>query len=202
MSYDLVYTYCADIHCSDCGQNIIEDRLQEYWEVMAGIYGCKGMSFCEAHSCDLDAPLCSEPVASGCHFMQARLQRQYKQNSASQVPEADCRYCGHSFIPTVKAWRERRCDWIECPECGQQVAAFDEYTFDSDDFPKGFSGSSESDSPQHCATCGEFLENDLTSDGDAYVLENCADNEEYRQFYSYLDWPSEDDDEDDEVLQD
>ncbi len=43
----------------------------------------------------------------------------------------------------------------------------DENTFDSDDYPKGPypDGGGEADSPQHCAKCGIFLENDLTSDG-------------------------------------
>lgn len=42
---------------------------------------------------------------------------------------------------------------------------------DTDTFPAGpfADGGGESDSPQHCADCGLFLENDLTEDGLAYV---------------------------------
>ena len=42
---------------------------------------------------------------------------------------------------------------------------------DSDTFPQGpFSnGGGESDRPQHCADCSEFLENPLTHDGYEYV---------------------------------
>jgi hypothetical protein len=47
----------------------------------------------------------------------------------------------------------------------------DEFSYDSGDYPKGPTayGGGEADSPQHCGTCGEFLENDLTSDGVAYI---------------------------------
>ena len=40
----------------------------------------------------------------------------------------------------------------------------DEYSFDSDDYPKGpyTDGGGESDSPQHCGNCGCFLENPLS----------------------------------------
>jgi hypothetical protein len=48
---------------------------------------------------------------------------------------------------------------------------------DSDDWPQGpFSdGGGESDTPQHCAHCGEFLENPLTRHGGEYVKEQLAD---------------------------
>jgi hypothetical protein len=38
-----------------------------------------------------------------------------------------------------------------------------EHTYDSDKFPKGplADGGGESDCPQHCDTCGVFLENPL-----------------------------------------
>lgn len=47
----------------------------------------------------------------------------------------------------------------------------DESSYDSDDYPKGpySNGGGEADSPQHCDTCGKFLENPLTSDGIDYV---------------------------------
>lgn len=49
----------------------------------------------------------------------------------------------------------------------------DESSYDSDDYPKGPypDGGGESDTPQHCAVCGLFLENPLTSDGLEYVKE-------------------------------
>lgn len=54
------------------------------------------------------------------------------------------------------------------------VDASDEGSYDSDDFPKGPypEGGGEADTPQHCDSCHEFLENPLTSDGMAYVREN------------------------------
>lgn len=55
----------------------------------------------------------------------------------------------------------------------------DEHTFDSDDYPKGphSDGGGESDTPQHCEGCGEFLENALTADGIAYVEERVREAE-------------------------
>lgn len=49
----------------------------------------------------------------------------------------------------------------------------DESSYDSDDWPKGPypDGGGESDSPSHCDTCGEFLDNPLTPDGAAYVAD-------------------------------
>ena len=48
----------------------------------------------------------------------------------------------------------------------------DETSYDFDDWPKGPypDGGGESDSPQHCAGCGVFLENDLTHDGVEWVV--------------------------------
>jgi hypothetical protein len=59
----------------------------------------------------------------------------------------------------------------------------DESSYDSDEYPKGPypNGGGESDSPQHCADCREFLENPLTSDGYDYVREN--QNDEWDSFY-------------------
>jgi len=46
-------------------------------------------------------------------------------------------------------------------------------TGDSDDYPQGpySEGGGEADSPQHCDTCGLFLENPLTAEGVGYVEE-------------------------------
>ncbi len=45
--------------------------------------------------------------------------------------------------------------------------------YDSDDYPSGlyYDGGGEADSPQHCGSCGLFLENPLTEDGINYVIE-------------------------------
>jgi len=55
-----------------------------------------------------------------------------------------------------------------------------ESTWDSDDYPKGpyDDGGGEADTPQHCDTCGAFLENPLTPDGLAYVREALAEREQ------------------------
>lgn len=46
---------------------------------------------------------------------------------------------------------------------------------DSDYWPQGPypNGGGEADSPQNCASCGTFLENPLTDDGDAWLREQC-----------------------------
>ena len=79
-----------------------------------------------------------------------------------------------SYIYRAELW---------CEECAQQIivktpqtAGLDpsnESSWDSDDYPKGPypNGGGESDSPQHCAGCGLFLENPLTEDGRRYVRE-------------------------------
>src|SRR5208282_6160283 len=45
----------------------------------------------------------------------------------------------------------------------------DETSYDSDVWPKGPYEDQESDSPEHCAGCGLFLENPLTQAGYRYV---------------------------------
>jgi hypothetical protein len=74
-----------------------------------------------------------------------------------------------------------------CEDCGDKVCAEltaagkapknpdDEYSYDSDDFPKGPypEAGGEADVPHHCDKCGEFLENPLTSEGVEYVKEAC-----------------------------
>lgn len=74
-----------------------------------------------------------------------------------------------------------------------------EDSFDSDTYPKGpyADGGGESDSPSHCAGCGVFLENSLTTDGENYVRERIQEDANsrrthndtirtWREFYSYL----------------
>lgn len=117
---------------------------------------------------------------------------------------------------TRDLWAER--PESECPD-GADCLAFadlgelkdylegmDERTYDSGDYPKGCYGSSESDCPEHCGDCGEFLENDLTSDGNDYVVEavnadlaaGCNDSVActvWAPFYDYLDFEEGDENE-------
>jgi hypothetical protein len=70
-----------------------------------------------------------------------------------------------------------------CEECAAEIRneitvpdgmdPDNESTWDSDDYPKGPypDGGGEADTPHHCDTCGLFLENPLTDDGNAYVRE-------------------------------
>lgn len=93
-----------------------------------------------------------------------------------------------------------------CEPCGTKVAKRlvregkapanieDERTYDSDKFPKGpyADGGGESDSPQHCDACGKFLENPLTSEGEAWLREAVAEKrntaivKKWKRFYDYL----------------
>jgi hypothetical protein len=83
-----------------------------------------------------------------------------------------CEDCAHSAMLQQAAW----CD-----------------NEDSNYYPQGphGKGGGEADSPQHCDHCQTFLENPLTSDGEAYVREAVASGngvniEEWREYYSYL----------------
>lgn len=71
-----------------------------------------------------------------------------------------------------------------CEHCARQVmkepipehvreAIAEGLDYDSDDWPCGpyEHGGGEADSPQHCDRCHVFLENPLTADGVAYVVE-------------------------------
>lgn len=85
-----------------------------------------------------------------------------------------CEACGKAIRKRLTKGGKRPKDWR------------DETTYDSDEFPKGpyDNGGGECDGPQHCASreeClepteidgekyGRFLENDLTDEGCAYVL--------------------------------
>lgn len=72
---------------------------------------------------------------------------------------------------------------LYCEDCGAEIRSEltlagkapadpeNEYSYDSDDFPKGPFPDGEADCPQHCGACDVFLENPLTSDGYAYVRE-------------------------------
>lgn len=98
------------------------------------------------------------------------------------------------------------CADIYCESCGEAIRkrltdegmivdTADEYSYDSDDFPKGPfpDGGGEADCPQHCGSgeacleaitltegdgrkVGAFLENPLTSYGVKYVREELVDD--------------------------
>ena len=82
---------------------------------------------------------------------------------------------------------------IYCEPCGNKIKRnldaeglaplhlADEFYWDSGDYPKGPYDASESDTPDHCGSCGVFLENPLTSDGYDYIMEN--QNSEWDEFY-------------------
>ena len=69
---------------------------------------------------------------------------------------------------------------VYCDDCGDKIRerlsstapadTLDHSSYDSDDYPKDARVEhDEADCPQHCAGCGEFLRNPLTSDGYKYV---------------------------------
>lgn len=75
------------------------------------------------------------------------------------------------------------CAAFYCQACGEKLCATEakpagmdptnESTWDSDEYPKGPypNGGGEADTPQHCDSCGVFLQNPLTTDGYDYVRE-------------------------------
>lgn len=105
------------------------------------------------------------------------------------------------------------CADIYCEDCGEKIREDidreglapadpdDEYTYDSDEYPKGPypDGGGESDCPQHCgsgADCvnaielsdgckiGVWLENPLTSEGGRYVAEAVQDGGEVASLWA------------------
>ena len=89
---------------------------------------------------------------------------------------------------------------LYCEGCSQTIQGNmqkpqgeDGQDYDSNDYPVGPypDGGGESDSPAHCNSCGTFLENPLTQDGQEYVKTYCRKSrskyaKEYRKFYAYL----------------
>ncbi len=70
-----------------------------------------------------------------------------------------CDGCGDMIRETLKA------DGAEIPEDDMDLSSYD-----SGDYPKPVDVKhGESDSPQHCVGCQEFMHNQLTSDGYQYV---------------------------------
>lgn len=95
-----------------------------------------------------------------------------------------CNDCGNAQrreleAQAINSFRERFPDAVidVCdPEDIAICLGFDpaeESDYDSDQFPKGpyGNGGGESDTPQHCGSCGAFLDNPLTDDGRQYVAE-------------------------------
>ncbi len=79
-----------------------------------------------------------------------------------------------AYVYQAELYCEECADKILCTlPMGDDVRLSD----DSEVQPQGpyADGGGESDSPQHCAQCGVFLENPLTQDGYAYVRECIAD---------------------------
>ena len=110
---------------------------------------------------------------------------------------------------------------IWCDDCGEDIrraitaegkAPADLRSYDSGEFPKYCDGSSEADSPQHCAAgedcinayefpdgfkIGVWLENDLTTDGEDCVKEAVREGGEVAELWAeYYDWIDFDDQED------
>lgn len=69
------------------------------------------------------------------------------------------------------------CADLWCADCAKAIMRhLDESgrldSGDSNDYPQGPYENEESDIPDHCADCHEFLENPLTDDGYEYVAEH------------------------------
>lgn len=99
---------------------------------------------------------------------------------------------------------------IWCDDCGRAIEErlraegkapedyLDEGSYDSDDYPKWASDDGESDCPQHCAAgpeClsptiiagepyGSFMQNQLTSEGVAYVKEAFREGGQVARFWA------------------
>jgi len=91
-----------------------------------------------------------------------------------------------------------------CEPCGDRVKADPEviasrdatfpaynpddlYSWDSDVYPKGPDEAGESDTPQHCDSCGLFLENPLTAEGVEYVHDILVMANEHRDLWGASD---------------
>ena len=85
---------------------------------------------------------------------------------------------------------------VYCTDCGDKIkhrldVAQTLDTGDSDDYPQGPTDQGETDTPEHCRSCGVFLENSLTSDGYDHLMEMLEDENEHnaeihaewREFY-------------------
>lgn len=83
---------------------------------------------------------------------------------------------------------------IYCRDCIEKVWNKENVKTD-DDIPTGpySDGGGEADSPQHCGSCGLFLENPLTEDGEEHVKKRVEEYKgntgvlnQWREFYNYI----------------
>jgi len=91
-------------------------------------------------------------------------------------------------------------DHVDNDDLVELLDDIDEREYDSDEYPKHYDeDTEESDCPQHCADCGTFLENPLTTDGADYVreavieaIESGRDDSvaltEWFPYYDWIDW--------------
>jgi hypothetical protein len=83
-------------------------------------------------------------------------------------------------------------------ELNDYLRGMNESDYDSGEYPKWCSDDEESDCPQHCADCGYFFGNSLTSEGADYVISAVNESrldgddnpvtEEWAECYDYLDF--------------
>ena len=108
---------------------------------------------------------------------------------------------------------------VYCGKCGETICkdlmlvgkapedTLDHRSYDSEDYPKDANVEhDEADCPQHCAACGEFLRNPLTSAGYKHVQEQLNDTKlpsvyvgsmpvalkAWASWYGFTYWTSED----------
>jgi hypothetical protein len=94
-----------------------------------------------------------------------------------------------AYIFQAELWCEKCAKAVEIEI--EQSGKVPDHMGDPDQYPQGPypQGGGEADSPQHCAGCGTFLENPLTTEGDYFVGSLLRDDEcppEWADFYSYL----------------
>ena len=108
------------------------------------------------------------------------------------------------------------CADIFCDDCGKSIndrmdrGDYISTNPDKEDYPQYCDGTAESDCPQHCGAgsgclnaielsdgskIGVWLENELTSDGEAYVIDAVCEGGEvadlWREWYNWIDFPDE-----------
>ncbi len=96
-----------------------------------------------------------------------------------------------------------------CDQCAEEIISdLDkkgiEDSRDTNEYPQWCQPTEEADCPHHCGGCGEFLENNLTTDGADYVLAAVADDlaegresiavTVWQPYYNWLNFPTQGDD--------
>lgn len=74
------------------------------------------------------------------------------------------------------------CADIYCDDCAERIKrtiTSGIVDCDSNQYPQYCDNNQESDTPEHCADCGVFFENDLTTDGADYVKETVREDIEF-----------------------